>query len=66
MTKRELHLLLCEVGETISAFAYAEELMKSLKSGSITQEQFSMFSGDLKRHCAIFGVPTANEFVSLF
>ncbi len=63
---REFMLLLCEVGETMSAFAYALEMMISLKNDEITTKEFELLSGDLQLHCRRNKIETSNEICSLF
>lgn len=66
LTKRELMLLLPEVGETINPFGYAHKLCASLRAGVITFEQFDMLCGDLQLHCEANNIETKNEIASLF
>ena len=65
-TLRELHLDLCEVGETMSAFSYSLKMCKALRNEEITLDQFDMLCGDLYLHCKRNNVPTSNEICSLF
>jgi hypothetical protein len=65
-TLRNLMLDLCEVGESISAFAYASKLMKAVSTNEITFNQFELLSGDLYLHCQRNKIQTSNEICSLF
>lgn len=66
VSRRELHLLLPEVGESMNAFEYAKYLMYSLKFGTITSEEYDLLSGDLQMYCKSNKVETENEICSLF
>lgn len=65
-TIRELHLDLCEVGDTLSAFEYALKMCKALRNKEITFDQFDMLCGDLYSYCNRNNIPTSNEICSLF
>jgi hypothetical protein len=63
---REFHLDLCDVESTADAFAYALKMMRSLKQGCISNEQYDLLAGSLQLHCNRDGIRTKNELASLF
>jgi hypothetical protein len=63
---REFMLILCEVGETMSPFAYALEMMLALKNGQITAREYELLSGDMEIYCRQNKIETSNEICSLF
>lgn len=66
ITKRELHLQLVEIENTLGAFKFAANLMNALKSEVINYKEYDMFSGDLYYHCLKNNIRTTNECVNLF
>ena len=63
---REFMLMLCEVGETMSAFEYAFEMMVALKNEEITLKEFTLLSGTFQIYCRQNKIQTSNEICSLF
>jgi hypothetical protein len=63
---REFHLDLCDVESTADAFAYALKMMRSLKQGCISNEQYDLLAGSLQLHCQREDIRTKNELASLF
>lgn len=57
LTKRELMLLLMDVGESLNVYGYAKQMMISLNARVITSEQFDMLLGDFEKHCISENIP---------
>ena len=64
-TLRNLMLDLYEVGETLTPYVYALNLMEALKQDQIDSDQFQLLSGSFELYCKKEKISTNINFQTL-